>query len=300
MAASERTLTDLAGPGDFATPRWHEGRWWLTDPDRRAVVTVDPEGGEQVVFEAPVPPAGLGWLPDGTLLFGSTTDRQVLRHTGRGEITVHGDASQFAPHDVHDVVVDDQGWAWVTGFGYDVAGGGDPVPANLVRLHPDGHASMGGDRLALPSGIAVTSERFLIVAEALGSRFTAFTVATDGTLEDRRIWAQLAPEPGTQGMARSLAELDMVPFGAAPDAEGSLWCTDVAGRRALRISSGGNFLDEVPAPDGLTFFACALGGDDGRTLLLCAAPPPWVPGGSSARDVVLFVTEVTVPHDGHP
>ena len=39
-----------------------------------------------------------------------------------------------------------------------------------------------------------------------------------------------------------------------------------------RVAPGGQIVDELAIPDGLAVFACGLGGDDGRTLVACAAP----------------------------
>jgi hypothetical protein len=49
------------------------------------------------------------------------------------------------------------------------------------------------------------------------------------------------------------------------DAEGHIWCADVAGQRCVRIASGGAILDEIRLPEGLKPFACMLGGESGRT-----------------------------------
>ena len=43
-----------------------------------------------------------------------------------------------------------------------------------------------------------------------------------------------------------------------------------------------------------------LGGDDGRTLLICAAPDFIVENRSAARESVLLTTTVDVPHAGLP
>jgi hypothetical protein len=66
------------------------------------------------------------------------------------------------------------------------------------------------------------------------------------------------------------------------------------------VASGGDIVDEVRAPDGLGIFACMLGGDDGRTLLLCAAPDYFEAKRRDAREAVLLTTRVEVPHAGLP
>ena len=55
-----------------------------------------------------------------------------------------------------------------------------------------------------------------------------------------------------------------------------------------------------PHPRGLGCFACALGGDDGCTLLLCAAPDFLEMNRRQARAAVLLTTTVEVPHAGRP
>ena len=47
-------------------------------------------------------------------------------------------------------------------------------------------------------------------------------------------------------------------------------------------------------------YACALGGDDGRTLLMCCAPDFYEHDRGAAREAVLVTTTVAVPHAGLP
>ena len=53
----------------------------------------------------------------------------------------------------------------------------------------------------------------------------------------------------------------------------------------------------VAVPDGLRCFACMLGGEDGRTLALCAASSY---DEDKPRDAVVFTTRVAAPHAGRP
>jgi hypothetical protein len=68
----------------------------------------------------------------------------------------------------------------------------------------------------------------------------------------------------------------------------------------VRVVEDKGVVDEVPAPDNLGIYACMLGGDDGRTLLACAAPDFFESNRASARDAVLLTTRVDVPHAGLP
>src|ERR1700742_3395266 len=97
-----------------------------------------------------------------------------------------------------------------------------------------------------------------------------------------------------------IAALDFEPDGCALDAEGRIWAADAGAGRAALVAEGGEVVDEVRAPDGLGVFACILGGEDGRTLLMCAAPDFFEESRKAAREAVLFTTTVDAPHAGRP
>ena len=67
-----------------------------------------------------------------------------------------------------------------------------------------------------------------------------------------------------------------------------------------RVAPGGEIVDEIAMPDGLGVFACGLGGEDGRTLIACAAPDFDEAARSAAREAVLLTTTVDVPRGGLP
>lgn len=92
----------------------------------------------------------------------------------------------------------------------------------------------------------------------------------------------------------------VAPDGCTLDAEGHVWVADGLHSRVLRVAEGGAIVDEIAAPDGMGVYACALGGDDGRTLLLCCAPDFYEHTRAPAREAVLVSTRVDVPHAGLP
>src|SRR5262249_5671034 len=104
-----------------------------------------------------------------------------------------------------------------------------------------------------PNGMATLGDT-LIVAESYGRRLTAFEIGPDGGLSGRRVWAELGGG---------------VPDGVCGDADGAVWYADVPNRRCVRVREGGDVLDTVDVDRAC--FACALGGEDGRTLYVCAA-----------------------------
>src|SRR5215218_2167847 len=298
----ERSLRTLLGGGAFfESPRWHDGRWWVSDFYRHLVLTVDPEGGTGEILVVEEQPSGLGWMPDGSLLVVSMRDHRILRWSLEAGVAVHADVSQHCGGHLNDMVVDRHGRAYAGNFGFDLMAGADPVPATLIRVDPDGSASVAAEDLLFPNGSVITPDgATLIVGETAGARYSAFTIGVDGALADRRVWAQVAPTPEIGTLQETLAQLTFGPDGCVLDAEGHIWAADEVNARCARVAPGGAIVDEVRLPDGLGCFACMLGGDDGRTLLICAAPDFLEGNRSAAREAVLLTTTVEAPHAGLP
>jgi sugar lactone lactonase YvrE len=276
----------LDGGAFFEGPRWHAGRWWVSDFYRHAVFTVGTDGREHEELTVEGQPSGLGWLPDGSLLVVSMQDRRLLRRSPSGEVTVHAEVGHFCGGPLNDLVVDANGRAYVGNFGFELMAREEPKPTGLIRADPDGSTVLAAEELLFPNGTVISGDgRTLIVGETYGRRYVAFTIEADGSLSERRIWAETP---------------DLAPDGCTLDAEGHIWSADARGGRACRLAPGGAIVEELATPDGLQFYACMLGGDDGRTLLLCAAPDFSARRRSRAREAVLLTARVDVPHAGLP
>ena len=245
-------------------------------------------------------PSGLGWLPDGSLVISSMKDHRLLR-LADARLTTLADLSEYCGGHLNDLVIDTGGRIFAGDFGMDLMGGGEPRTASLKRVDPDGTITVVADGLHFPNGSVITPDgSTLIVGETLGNRYTAFTLAADGSLSGRRVWAEFGPEPTGTTTTETIAQLVIAPDGCSLDADGHIWAADAVGGRVVRVAPGGAVVDEIRAPDGLGVYACMLGGDDGRTLLMCAAPDFYEHLRTQAREAVLLATEVDVPHDGHP
>jgi sugar lactone lactonase YvrE len=297
-----RAVTSLLDGGAFFEgPRWHDGRWWVSDFYRQAVYTVRTDGSEEFVLDVTHQPSGLGWLPDGSLLIVSMKDQTVLRRDPSGGVAVHADLSTYTQSSLNDMVVDAEGRAYIGCFGFDLMAFADPEPAPLILVEPDGSSRIVAEELLFPNGSVISPDgSTLIVGETAGCRYTAFTIEPDGSLTDRRVWAQLAPTPEIGPLQEMLPKVTVGPDGCTLDAEGHIWAADEAGGRCIRIAPGGSIVDEVRTPVGMGCFACALGGEDGRTLLLCTAPDFLEHNRRDTRDAVLMTTTVEVPHAGLP
>jgi sugar lactone lactonase YvrE len=244
------------------------------------VLRVTTDGAVDVLARLDAAPSGLGWLPDGSMLIVSMDDRRILRRGDDGSLTQHADLSDLASHAINDMVIDGAGHAFVSQFGCDLFGGEVPKPAPLLRVDPDGSAREVTDGLRFANGMVVTADgKTLVVAESAGRCLTAFSLAPDGALSDRHLWADL---PETD-----------YPDGICIDAEDAIWISGPASDRFVRVRAGGEVTDIVETR-GRHAIACALGGDDGCTLFCCTSTTVGEPDKSLATRSAQIET-VTVP-----
>jgi len=264
-------------------PRWRDGRLWFSDMHAHEVVALDPAtGARETIVEVPRCPSGLGWLPDGTLLVVSMEDRTLMRYDGTS-LSPHADLSPWATFHCNDMVVDPVGRAYVGNFGWDLHGGGAPTPATMVRVDPDGTATPAASDLMFPNGTVITPDgSTLVVGESFGARLTAFDIAEDGSLSNRRVWAQL--EGGT------------VPDGICLDAEGAIWVAGPTTNEVVRVREGGEVLHRIPLDRGA--FACML--DDAGTLYICTAHESAPDAAAAQRSGRIERVEVGVARAGCP
>jgi len=239
-------------------PRWRDNKLWFSDMMAGCVRSVDLDGNLETVVETSGDwVSGLGWLPDGRLLVVSMNDRCLLRLDPDGLIEA-ADLKSLTKFICNDMVVDANGNAYIGEVGFDVHGGAPFEPASLVCVSPTGEARVVDSDLACPNGAVISQDGgTLIVAESLADRLTAYDIEDDGSLSNKRTWAQ------REGM---------FPDGMCLDAEGAIWVASPMKGEVLRLREGGEVLDRFetsPMP-----VACMLGGPDRRTLFVCEGLHP--------------------------
>ncbi len=233
------------------SPRWHEDRLWLSDWGAHEVLAVDPAGRREVVARLPSFPFCIDGLPDGRLLVVSGREGRLLCRERDGSLVLRADLTAVSRHPWNEITVDGRGNAYLNNTGFEFPGG--EFAPGLVALVPrDGSVRAVAGGVAFPNGMAVTPDNAtLILAESYGKRLTAFDIAADGDLRNRRVWADLG---------------EGVPDGICLDAEGAVWYADVPNRCCVRVREGGEVLERIDVDRGC--FACMLGGADRQTLFL--------------------------------
>lgn len=235
--------------------RWHDDRLWFAHWGSDEVVAVDLEGRSEVVAPGRTTMGwAIDWLPDGRLL---VSGEELTR------IEPDGSAVRHSAQGGNELVVDAAGRAYVNGADFDFRGGGAPVPGWIRLVDLDCTVRGVAADIEFPNGMVITPDRTtLVVAESFAGRLSAFDITADGSLVNRRVWAD-----------------GLGPDGIAIDSAGGIW-TQTADTRShtgdsrspagavVRVLESGEITHRVETE--LPCFACAVGGPEGRHLfLLC-------------------------------
>lgn len=272
--------TIISGLGFAEAPRWHRGQLWFVDYFAGTVNHTDLAGAVETVARVEGAPGGLGFLPDGTPLVVSQREFRIYRIGGGGELELHADLSEHCAGAANEMIVDEQGRAWVGHHGFDFFGGAELKPSTLLRVDPNGSISKVAEDLIFPNGMAILPDRrTFIVAESFANRLTAFDLAPDGGLSNRRTWAELG---------------DHTPDGICADSEGAVWAGSPMTGAFVRVREGGEIAEQIETLDKRWAVACAFVGDDLRTLACITAATTLedMPQGKSEAFVELADVDV--------
>ena len=254
---SAKTLIDVNSDLRFAkSPRWVGRKLLFLDVYDRCIKSADLNGSLEVVRTLPYVPGGFGVLADGEMIVGDAFRRKIFRLSSAGAKQV-ADLSSVAGFCISDGVVDSRGDMYVSDVGFDFLDPlTDPVPNGvIVHICTDGRSSIVAGDLFFPNGMTITPDNStLIVSETLGHRLTAFEIQKDGSLRNRRVWAQLPDDVNPDGICLAL--------------DGAIWVAG-AGLCAFRVREGGEIDQRVTTKRPV--YATVLGGPSSRHLFLCTS-----------------------------
>jgi sugar lactone lactonase YvrE len=280
MLSNQGSLSELktllTGLAMGESPRWHEDRLWFSDRGAQEIIAVDLDGNNEVVVRTSFGlPFCIDWLPDNRLLIVAGRESLLLRRESDGTLVTHADLRSLSDKTWNEIVVDGRGNAYVNGG-----------PGIIALVTPDSSARRVAAGIAFPNGMAVTPDNAtLIIAESHGKKLTAFDIASDGSLSNRRVWADLGG----------------VPDGICIDADNAVWYGDVPNKCCVRVREGGEVLQTINLDRGC--FACVLGGIGNKTLFLIATE--WrgmenIPEVARARTGQVLPIEAPAPGVGWP
>jgi sugar lactone lactonase YvrE len=256
--------------------RWHNGRLWLSNWGAAEILTFDEDGHRELITKVPTTiPFSIDWLSNGQLLITAGPEQRLLRQEPDGSLVDHADLTGL-PGGLNEIVIDGRGTVYVDG-GADFYPDEGVAPGFIAAISSDGTVRQVADGIAFPNGMAVTEDNStLIIAESFAGKLTAFDITEDGSLDNRRTFA------------------DALADGICMDAEGAVWTPSWYDNApcCLRVAEGGEVLDRIQLDQ--SGFACALGGPDGRTLFMLTAD--W----HMDEDFMDNLNRLTTgPHTGH-
>ena len=193
------------------------------------------------------------------------TGSELMRQEPDGTMVRHADLTGITPYGWNEIVVDGRGNIYVNSLNFDFGAGEAPAAGIIALVTPDGTARQVADGIEFPNGMLVTPDNAHAGDRPSPSpcRLTAFDIAADGSLSNRRVWAD-----------------GVGPDGICIDADGAIWTGSADTRvhtgrddrpegTSIRVREGGEELARVEFDRA--GFACMLGGPDGRTLFTMAA-----------------------------
>jgi len=281
QSTSAKTLINAQSGLKFVKgPRWIGQKLLFLDIHDRSIKSADLNGTVQIVGKLPFVPGGFGVLADGGLIVGDASRRKIYRWTSADPELI-ADIGNVAGFCLSGGIVDSRGGMYVGDVGFDYLNPlVDPVPSGLiVHINADGKSSVVARDLFFPNGMVITPDNStFIVAETLGHRITAFEIEKDGSLQNRRVWAQFQDE--------------IKPDGICMDREGAIWVAGT-GTCALRVREGGEIDHQITTKQPV--FATMLGGPERRHLFMCTSASQDPVITRRVPSATIDVAEVNIP-----
>ena len=178
QSSPPEVATLLTGLAMGESPRWHANRLWFSDWGAQEIVAVDLDGNSEVAVRTPFAlPFCIDWLPDGRLLIVSGRESLLVRRELDGSLVTHADLRGVSDKGWNEIVMDGRGNTYINGG-----------PGIIALVLADCSVRQVADGIAFPNGMAVTPDNAtLIIAESHGKKLTAFDIAEDGGLSNRRL-----------------------------------------------------------------------------------------------------------------
>lgn len=260
MTQVETIVTGLRFP---ESPRWHDGRLWYLDLPAHALRAVDRNGRDLLVRTFDERPAAFDVLPGGPVVVALQDSLRIVR---LDDDSTYADLSRLENEGQRfwkfgDMVVDGRGRLYIGGIvpRPDVELPLDQFRDAIILVEPGGRARLVADRCVSPNGVVVSPDgQHLVLAESLAARLTTWRIEDDGSLTERRLFADI---PG------------QLPDGICCDLDGAIWVAGLSSGEAVRVGPDGFITDTVALGGDRLPIAVMLGGDDGRDLFIASCRP---------------------------
>lgn len=251
------------------SPRWRDGKLYVSDMTGCKIYTIDESGHKEVLIEVKNQPNGMCFKDDGTLIYSSMFDGQLHQYRD-GKSQPYADLSSVMTGYCGDMVIDAKGRIYVDDTGARVLHGEKPSPGRILLIDGDRSVKIVAENLVFPNGIGIDgSGRGLYVAETFAYRLNGFEIADDGTLLNRTVKWDVKELALPAGRERTrFCTID----GLCIDSEDGIWLSMLDFNAFIRRDAQGNITHQIEVDGDPT--ACTLGGEDGKTLFLVVNKGP--------------------------
>jgi sugar lactone lactonase YvrE len=278
--SAKNLVGDQSGLVFAKSPKWVGQKLLFLDTHDRCIKSADLSGTVQIVTTLSFLPGSFDILEEEGLMVSDAWRRIIYRLEDAGQKMV-ADISDIARTCLNDGIVDQRGGMYVNDVGFNFLDPlVDPVADGvIVYISPTGISSVVAGGIFTPGGMIVTPDNStLIVAETLGHRLTAFEIDRDGSLRNRRVWAQFGD--------------GVNPDGICLDQEGAIWVAG-AGLSALHVREGGEVDKQITTSRPV--IATMLGGPERKHLFICTSASRDPVITRQATSAAIDIAEVETP-----
>jgi gluconolactonase len=261
IVGDSAALEKLAGEFEFIEgPVWHPDGFLLFSDIPADTIYKLTSNRQVEVFRRPSGKANGNTLDKaGRLITAEHSNRRISRTEKDGKIIALADKYEGKRlNSPNDLVVKSDGSIYFTDPSYGVSKDREELGFyGVYRLTSDGNLTLLVKDIILPNGIAFSpDEKKLYVNNSEAGYISVFNVNSDGTVSDRRVFAELK-DPGKSG----------VPDGLKVDVEGNIYSTGPGG--VWLLAPSGKLLGRISVPETATNLA--WGESDRKTLYITAS-----------------------------
>lgn len=247
------------------SPQFHNGKLYVSDMTGRKIYTIDGRtGAKEVLVEVEQQPNGIAFLSDGSLIYSSMFDGKLYR-LADGVSELYVDLSSLMTGYPGDMVIDQNDRVYIDDVGSRVLHGEPMSPGRVIIVERDRSIRATLEGIEFANGVAISSSQRQVYLSASGAKTVAVhDIGPKGDLSKGEVLLDLSKFQD----AKELTCCD----GLCIDAEDALWLSLLESEIFVRLDRHGRITHVVHVDGHAT--ACALGGEDGKTLYMVTNTSP--------------------------
>ena len=266
-----------SGYGLIEAPVWdNEEGLFFSDVRNGGVFRLGLDGATSLMLPKRRGVGGMALHADGGLVMGGRDISYVSLDERPGRTLLTPDQVPGAIG-FNDLTTDRAGRIYTGSLAFNVFGGDEPKPGNLVMIDLDGSVRVLSDGVMLTNGMGFSPDGTrLYHSDSRGAGVRVYDVAADGSVGPWRVFATLS-DGG-------------LPDGLKVASDGSIWVADAHNGRVVALEPDGSHRQDIAVPLPMVTSLC-FGGNDLRDLYIVTGSE----NGPEENCGSVFQTRVKVP-----